>query len=159
MQEIPGTKRCTRCGKEFPLSEGFYKRSRLTKDGNPRYDSLCRACRKKHNHNVRSRKKKVGVFRQQDGRLYIYDGKHGGNRIFWSADMLTVLRRYYPNTPDTEVSEMLGVSTKSVSRKAKQLNLKKSNSYVFAYRSRQGKLNIRKAIQWNREHKRKLTTT
>lgn len=140
------TKRCSRCGKEKPLAE-FYASRKLKRDRSGYYlchDSLCKECRKAHNGAVKQSKKKIGVFRDPtDGRLYVHNGKHGCRKLYWTGDMLSILRRYYPCTPDTEVAEMIGVSYRTVCRKAKDLGLTKSRQYQTEYRSRTGKLNIR----------------
>lgn len=140
------TKRCSRCGKEKPLEE-FYASRKLKRDRSGYYlyhDSLCKECRKAHNGAVKQSKKKIGVFRDPtDGRLYVHNGKHGCRKLYWTGDMLSILRRYYPCTPDTEVAEMIGVSYRTVCRKAKDLGLTKSRQYLIEYRSRTGKLNIR----------------
>lgn len=140
------TKRCSRCGKEKPLEE-FYASRKLKRDRSGYYlchDSLCKECRKAHNNAVKQSKKKIGVFRDPtDGRLYVHNGKRGCRKFYWTGDMLSILRRYYPCTPDTEVAEMIGVSYRTVCRKAKDLGLTKSRQYLTEYRSRTGKLNIR----------------
>lgn len=146
MTNNPDIKRCSRCGKEKSLAE-FYASRKLKRDRSGYYlchDSLCKECRKAHNSTVKQTKKKIGVFRDPtDGRLYVHNGKHGCRKLYWTGDMLSILRRYYPCTSDTEVAEMIGVSYRTVCLKAKELGLRKSKQYQTEYRSRTGKLNIR----------------
>lgn len=44
--------------------------------------------------------------------------------------MLSVLRRYFPNTRNEEVAEMLGVSPRTVVRKARELGIYKDADFV-----------------------------
>lgn len=140
------TKRCIHCGKEKPLTE-FYASRKLKRDRSGHYlchDSLCKECRKAHNKSVKLAKSKIGVFRNPiDGRLYIHNGTQGGKKLYWTGDMLSIMHRYYPCTPDTEIAEMIGVSSRAVYLKAKELGLTKSKQYQYEYHSRTGRLNAR----------------
>ena len=62
----------------------------------------------------------------------------GGSRIMWSEDMISVLKRYYPNSKTEEVAEMISVSERTIRRKAKELKLKKDKDFVRSYQSRGG---------------------
>lgn len=138
------TKRCSQCGKEKPLTEFYASRKRKWNHSGYYlcHDSLCKECRKVHNDAVRQSKKKIGVFRSPaDGRLYVHNGKQGCRKLYWKGDMLSILRRYYPCTPDTEVAEMIGISSRTVYLKTKELGLTKSKQYLTEYRSRTAKLN------------------
>lgn len=44
--------------------------------------------------------------------------------------MLSIMRRYYHNTINRELAEMLGVSERSVTRKARELGLEKDKDFV-----------------------------
>lgn len=44
--------------------------------------------------------------------------------------MLSIMRRHYHNTLNRELAEMLGVSERSVTRKAREMGLKKSREFM-----------------------------
>lgn len=76
--------------------------------------------------------KKQGVFYDaKTGRLYDYDGNRG-RRIFWNASMVEMLRRHFPTTTNEEMAAMLGVSVRTVIRKARQLGIYKDAGWLRA---------------------------
>lgn len=62
------------------------------------------------------------------GRLMEIDGR--ARRIYWSGDMLSLLRREFPTTINEELAGMLGISARSVTRKAAELGLKKNQDWL-----------------------------
>jgi transcriptional antiterminator len=62
----------------------------------------------------------------------------GGTRISWSEDMISVVKRYFPNTNTAEVAEMISVSERTLRRKAKELNLTKDREFIRSCQSRGG---------------------
>lgn len=44
--------------------------------------------------------------------------------------MLSIMNRYYPSTPNAELVELLNVSERTITRKAKELGLSKSKEYI-----------------------------
>ena len=60
--------------------------------------------------------------------------EHTGHslRIHWNENMLSVLKRYYPNTKNEEVAEMLGISSRTVVRKATELGLRKDMDFMLS---------------------------
>ena len=62
------------------------------------------------------------------GRLVEHKGY--STRIFWNGNMLSIMRRHYHNTLNRELAEMLGVSERSVTRKAREMGLEKDKSFV-----------------------------
>jgi DNA-binding Lrp family transcriptional regulator len=44
--------------------------------------------------------------------------------------MLSELKRYFPNSPNREVAELLGVSERTMIRKARELGLVKEKKYI-----------------------------
>ena len=66
-------------------------------------------------------------------RLVTYIGK-GRPRIYWSGDMLSLLRREYPTTHNRDIAGMLRISTMSVVRKANDLGLKKDAEWMLKIR-------------------------
>ena len=69
-------------------------------------------------------RKKDGVFRDMaTGRMYEHKGY--ARRIFWNSQMLDDLRRMFPTTLNDEMAEYLGVSPRTMIRKARELGLQK----------------------------------
>lgn len=74
--------------------------------------------------------------RKPDGARYhpAYDRimEHRGYalRIHWSKDMLDYLRRHYSTTLNKEMSECLGVSQRTMIRKARELGLEKDPEWL-----------------------------
>ena len=62
------------------------------------------------------------------GRLIIRE--NGIARIFWNSNMIADLKRYYPNQSNKEVADILGVSERTMIRKARELGLSKSEEYI-----------------------------
>lgn len=46
------------------------------------------------------------------------------------GNMLSIMRRHYHNTLNRELAEMLGVSERSVTRKAREMGLEKDKGFV-----------------------------
>ena len=125
-----GYQRCCVCHEVKPYSE--FHRNRSRKNG---VHIECKAC-------VRERERKKTppkIFRGADGRLYI-ESRIGRASLYWTPDMLSVLRRYFPNTPNREIAEMLGVHYITVGVKAKELGLSKSAAYLSASGKKYGVL-------------------
>jgi hypothetical protein len=70
---------------------------------------------------------KVRISRR-DNRTYIHE--NGSTRIFWSKQMLDDLKSMYPDTLNQEVAEYVGVSWRTLRRKAKELDLKKDPDFI-----------------------------
>ena len=119
-----GYKQCYTCKQVLPLSSFS-----LSKNNNDGHRGSCRDCTNKY---AKSRRKiKTGIFRADDGRLYQYTGL-GRASFYWTPDMLSVLKRYYSNTPTIEVAEMLDMNEDTVRIKAHKMGLEKSKSYMLA---------------------------
>lgn len=58
--------------------------------------------------------------------------EHKGNtlRIYWSTAMLDYLRRHYPTTLNEELAGCIGVSQRTMIRKARELGLKKDSQWL-----------------------------
>lgn len=126
IQHIHTMKQCTKCGEIKDVSEFYLVKG---KSGNRNVDSWCKVCRIKGSAKHR-KVHPTGVYRDpHDGRLRIYERKHGGRKLYWTGDMLSILKRYYPNTSNIEIAEMIGVCSKLVAIKAKELGMSKSESY------------------------------
>jgi hypothetical protein len=56
---------------------------------------------------------------------------HGfSTRIYWSKDMTDFLRRQYATTTNQELAECLGLSQRTITRKARELGLKKDADWL-----------------------------
>jgi len=74
-------------------------------------------------------KKKDGVFYHPSyGR--IMEHRHYATRIFWSTAMLDYLRRHFAATINQELCEELGVSMRTMIRKARELGLQKDTQWL-----------------------------
>lgn len=62
------------------------------------------------------------------GRVVEREGR--ATRIHWSADMLDYLRRHFATTLNDELAGELGVSPRTMIRKARELNLEKSHLWL-----------------------------
>ena len=119
------TKICTKCGKVLPLSEYYLSKGK--------YHAECKECLKARMKKLRAERK----YRKDPvkPRTVMRDGRwmvttRGGHRILWTEGMLSVLRKYYPNTPSKEVAEMIGVNVVTLTTKAKELGLRKDKDYM-----------------------------
>ena len=110
---------CSKCNRDLPI-ESFYP-SEFRGNRKPR----CKEC---HKAMKKSRAKLKGEVVKKDDRLYI--SKRGFFAIYWTPNMISILKRHYPNSPNSEVCEMLGVSERTLLRKAKELGLEKSEEYI-----------------------------
>lgn len=110
---------CCICNQDLP-EELFYP-SEFRGNRRPR----CKEC---HKAKKKSRATLNGEIVKVDDRLYV--SKRGFYGIYWTPNMISILKRYYPNSPNREVCEMLGVSERTMSRKAKELGLSKSKEYI-----------------------------
>ena len=110
---------CCVCNQDLP-PESFYP-SELTRSRKPR----CKDC---HKAAKKSRAKLKGDIVRVDDKLYI--SKQGFYGLYWTPNMISVLKRHYPNSPNSEVCEMLGVSERTMVRKARELGLYKSQEYI-----------------------------
>ena len=129
-----GHLRCVHCGQEKPIEEFCRDSSRATG-----YKNICSECSRKYHrelYNIR-RKSKRGVFYDQNtGRLMDY--RTSRIKIFWTGEMLSILRKYYPNSSNDEVSEMIVVCNRTLVKKARELGLCKSKEYLHGLHSRCG---------------------
>lgn len=115
---------CPQCGRNLWMRD-YWKMKNGT-----RY-RLCKECgrKEKTDEYARNRKKPDGVFYDaKQGRAMEHHGM--SKRIYWTGDMLSILRRYFANTKTEEVAGMLGVSHRTVIRKARELGLEKDESFL-----------------------------
>lgn len=115
---------CPHCGRKLWLRE-FYP----LKNGSR--NSWCHECVVEYKREQYRKNRKVpdGTFMHRTlDRIVEHNGY--STRIYWTGNMLSIMRRYYHNTINRELAEMLGVSERSVTRKARELGLEKDKEFV-----------------------------
>lgn len=84
---------------------------------------------KNRSYYARHGKKPDGIFLdQRTGRVYEHRGY--SKRIYWSRQMLDDLRSMYTNTFNYELAHILGVSSRTMIRKARELGLQKDREWL-----------------------------
>jgi len=115
------TRKCAICGKEF-----------IPNTYNSKYCSA--ECKYeamkvwKRDYYNREQKKPDGIKRGKRGLLY--EKKGSVVRIHWTGQMLSDLKRWYATTRNAELAECLGVSLRTLIRKARELGLTKDPDWV-----------------------------
>ena len=107
--------------------ESFYP-SELRGGRKPR----CKACHKAKHYGRYPKGEIVRV----GGRLVIQQG--GLGKIYWTGNMLSDLKRHFPTTGNIELAELLGVSRRTLSRKATELGLTKDKEYLSRINAEKG---------------------
>ena len=118
---------CCICNKDLP-EDSFYP-SELKKWRKPR----CKECHKKQKP---PKKKRGEGIMEVNGRLCIC--KEHSTTIFWSGNMISTLKRFFPTTKNAELADLLGVSPRTVSRKAKELGLIKDEAWMVEIATENG---------------------
>jgi hypothetical protein len=72
--------------------------------------------------------KKRVYYSEKKGRIVEREGR--SLRIFWNQTMLDYLRSHYATTKNEELSEWLGVSIRTIRRKARELGLEKDRQWL-----------------------------
>lgn len=70
------------------------------------------------------------VYSEKRGRLEVHRKGKGGYACFWNPNMISLLKRHFCDTKNSELSELLGVSQRTLIRKARQLGLEKSDEFL-----------------------------
>ena len=96
---------------------------------------------------AKNRKKPDGIFLdRRTGRVYEHRGY--SKRIYWSRQMVDDLKAMYPNTFNYDLAHILGVSSRTMIRKARELGLEKDREWLTGvYRE-----NVRVACCLNKVH-------
>lgn len=118
-------KKCPHCGRNLQLSS-FYP----IKDGGR--SSWCMDCQKRSKREwyAKNRKKPDGnFFDEKTGRVYSHDGY--SKRIAWSRQMVDDLCSMFPVTKNDELAGILGVSPRTMIRKARDLGLQKDKTWLL----------------------------
>lgn len=120
----PRKKVCPRCKRKLWLRDFYFSRT----TGRPH--SYCKECSNEYRRSTPSyvsRLKPDGIFYTDNGQKVQKKGY--SRKIYWDGNMLSILRRYFPNTRNEEVAEMLGVSPRTVVRKARELGIDKDPDF------------------------------
>lgn len=102
--------------------DSFYP-SELKGNRKPR----CKCCHKSYKNSIR-RKREDGV-QLQNGRFVVCNKQ--STSILWTGNMLSDLKRHYATTKNKELADLLGVSMRTVNRKAKELGLEKDKAWLI----------------------------
>ena len=108
---------CPCCGRRLWLREFYTPLS-----------SYCKECEKEKKRAAYQGKPKGTFVNVNDGRLYTHCGY--STRLHWSRDMLDYLARHYGTSRNADIAGELGVSPRTMIRKARELGLKKSSGWL-----------------------------
>lgn len=109
-------RKCSTCGRMLEDSD-FYASDKYR----------CKECHRKQKK-ASYDKYHPQVYMGDEGRLL--KRSQGHPCIFWNGNMISDLKRYYPNTSNQELVELFGVSERTIVRKARELGLSKSKEHV-----------------------------
>lgn len=115
---------CPHCGRKLWL-RSFYTNSNGT------VSSYCSDCSKQQKRDWYNKNRKVpdGLRHNlETGRTLIKEGN--AIRISWSPQMISDLRRLFPTDTNKEIAEYIGVSPRTVIRKARELGLEKDKEWL-----------------------------
>ena len=87
-----------------------------------------RAVWRSYYHKRHPQKPPQTFYSEKHGRIVTRD--HMATRIFWSKDMLDYLRDHFATTFNEELAGCLGVSQRTMIRKARELGLQKDNNWL-----------------------------
>lgn len=132
---------CCICGQDLP-EEAFYPSEFR------RRKVRCKEC-------FKARKKRLnklseGIVRKGN---HLIIRKDGISRIYWSGNMISELRRYYPTTKNSELADYFGVSQRTINRKAAELGLAKSKQFIAKIATDNGYLALVKQNHNGRHNK------
>lgn len=147
---INGQKQCTRCSLWKPLND-FY----LLTGGY--HDSRCKKCTSELRKEYYSQKKEAHTGPNHKTRVVMHNGRlmyiSGRTwKLYWTGNMLSIMRKYHSNTSDREIAEMLGISRQAVSKKAKEMRLSKCEEYKKEIAN---KISLTNRINYNKRKKLK----
>lgn len=74
------------------------------------------------------KRKPDGLSRDENGR--IWNHQRYSKSIYWTGQMLSDLKRFYPTTLNAELAEILMVSQRTLVRKARELGLEKDQEWL-----------------------------
>lgn len=118
---IKRKKVCTVCGQKKWMRDFYSLKS--SKDG---HMSMCKECNKERLRKEYARNRKVpdGIRFDKTGRKVMHQGY--SSSIYWDGNMLSLLKRHFATTLNYELAELIGVSVRTMLRKARELGLEKN---------------------------------
>ena len=128
--------RCPRCGK-YKFKHEFYRFKTAKSHGRYTYSTYCKDCCSEI-HKERYQPRKERIIRCKDGRIRHIkplgepgEGRRGASTsIYWSDGMLDTLRRRFPTDKNADLALDLGVSPRTLVRKARELGLEKDKELM-----------------------------
>lgn len=134
---------CSHCGRKLWLHD-FYV---IRKTGS--HSSWCKECEKQYKREWYEKNHRVPDGIMQDpktGRLYEHKGL--SRRIFWNRRMVDDLTRLYATTKNEDLVDIIGVSMRTLIRKARELGLEKNRDWQHTNTMRSLKMaNLTNAIK------------
>lgn len=126
MSEAPKRRKkvCPHCGRKLWLRD-FYP---IRKTGG--YSSWCKDCQKQNKREWYDKNHRVPDGIKQDqrtGRLYEHKGL--SRRIYWNTRMVDDMKRLYATTKNEDLADIVGVSQRTLIRKARELGLEKDPAW------------------------------
>ena len=115
---------CQHC-RSYKPTEEFYIFS------NGKCSQYCKECTKAiRRQQYREKHPMHECITQQDGthRWVRMCGKRAS--IYWTPNMVSDLKRYFPTTSNAELVEIFGMSHRSITRQAQKLGLVKDSEYI-----------------------------
>lgn len=73
-------------------------------------------------------RKKDCIYIGKDGRVWQHN--HLTTRLYWSPQKIADIKRYFPTTINEECAAILGVSVRTLIRKARELGLAKDKEWL-----------------------------
>ena len=116
---------CPHCGRKLWLRD-FYK----LKSG--AYASWCNDCQRANKRDWYNRTRKMSDGLRYDSATGRTIEKEGiARRIHWNGQMLSDLHRLFPTWKNQELAEYIGVSVRTLIRKARELGLQKDRKWLL----------------------------
>ena len=115
---------CPHCGKKLWLRDFYPIRA------NGGHSSWCKDCQKQNKRYWYEKNHRVpdGIrIDPSSGRLFEHRGY--ARRIFWNKKMIDDLRRLYATTKNDDLADIIGVSPRTLIRKARELGLEKDKAW------------------------------
>ena len=120
-KEVQSSKHCPDCNRILPIEEFF-----LFARG---YTRRCKTCHlaKRKEWRYAKNKQKHGITRNDKDQWVDFHGR--SPNIYWTGNMISILKRHYATTKNKELAELLNVSESTLTRKARELNLQKDTHW------------------------------
>lgn len=116
---------CPHCGRKLWLSS-FYP---LKSGGRASWCSDCQRQQKREWYAANRKKPDGAHYDPVTDRCYVHNGL--SRRIMWSKQMLDDLRSMFATTANQELAGILGVSPRTMIRKARELGLEKDGDWLL----------------------------